>query len=55
MKQKNVGRQYIIEKNITGETYLSTRFPSEEPMLLFLCAMGLATAKYLSNVSTNVM
>ncbi len=55
MKEKKVGMQYIMEKNITGDTYFSTRFPSEEPILLFLWAMGLETAKYRSNVSTNVI
>ena len=55
VKQKKFGKLYNIEKSTTGDTYFRTRFPSEDPILRFLCAIGLATAKYLSNVSTSVM
>ena len=40
---------------MTGETYLRTRFPSDDPIFRFLRVIGLSTAKYLWNDNTVVM
>ena len=40
---------------MTGDTYLRIRVPSDDSILRFLYAIGLATAKYLSNANTIVM